>query len=113
MREALRLIAEIVGRFGLLTTHPEAGRARDDIESGLRSFPVKSHSIYYRTVTHGILVSRVLHGKRDQGAVLDARRRTSDDRRSPVISTFATVSFDAALSQHHVRSGNGHLSLIG
>ena len=65
-----RLIDEITERFGLLATHPDAGRLRDDIAAGVRSFPVKNHIIYYRASAHGILVSRVLHGKRDQAAVL-------------------------------------------
>ena len=68
-----RLIEEIVLRFGLLATHPDAERARDDIASGLRSFPVKSYIIYYRTGEPGILVSRVLHGKRDREGVLDPK----------------------------------------
>ncbi len=36
-------------------------------------FPVKSYVIYYRTSEQGVLVSRVLHGKRDQEAVLDPK----------------------------------------
>ena len=66
-----RLIDAIGRRLGLLATHPNAGRARDDIASGLRSFPVKAYVIYYRAGKQGVLVSRVLHSKRDQEAVLD------------------------------------------
>ena len=65
-----RLIEEITKRFVLLATHPDAGRLRDDIAADVRSFPVKNHIIYYRASEHGILVSRVLHGKRDQAAIL-------------------------------------------
>ena len=68
-----RLIDEIARRLGLLATHPDAGRVRDEIASGLRSFPVKSYVIYYRTSEQGVLVSRVLHGKRDQETVLDPK----------------------------------------
>ena len=68
-----RLIDEIARRFGLLATHPDAGRSRDEIAPGLRSFPVKSYVIYYRTSKQGVLVSRVLHGRRDQEAVLNPR----------------------------------------
>jgi len=57
----------------LLAAHPSAGRLRDDIASDVRSFPVKTYIIYYRTSEDGILVSRVLHGKRDQAAVLDLK----------------------------------------
>ena len=38
-----RLIEEITKRFALLATHPDAGRLRDDIAAGVRSFPVKNH----------------------------------------------------------------------
>ena len=68
-----RLIDEIARRLWLLATHPDAGRARDDIAPGLRSFPVKSYVLYYRTSDQGVLVARVLHGKRDQEAVLDPK----------------------------------------
>ena len=68
-----RLIHVIARGLDLLATHPDAGRARDEIASGLRSFPVKSYVIYYRTSERGVLVSRVLHGKRDQEAVLDPK----------------------------------------
>lgn len=59
----------------LLATHPDAGRARPDIASGLRSFPVKNLIIYYRTGEHGTLVSRVLHSTRDHEGVLGLRHR--------------------------------------
>ena len=73
VRAADRLIDEITRRFALLATHPDAGRSRDDIAAGVRSFPVKNHIIYYRTHTQGILVARVLHGKRDQAALLSSK----------------------------------------
>ena len=68
-----RFIHVIARGLDLLAAHPDAGRARDEIASGLRSFPVKSYVIYYRTSEQGVLVSRVLHGKRDQEAVLDPK----------------------------------------
>ena len=68
-----RLIDVIDRRLRLLGTHPDAGRAREDILSGLRSSPVKSYIIYYRTSEPGVLVSRILHGKRDQEGVLDPK----------------------------------------
>ena len=68
-----RLIHVIARGLDLLAAHPDAGRARDEIGTGLRSFPVKSYVIYYRTSEQGVRVSRVLHGKRDQEAVLDPK----------------------------------------
>ena len=68
-----RLIHVIARGLDLLVAHTDAGRARDEIASGLRSFPVESYFVYYQTNEQGLLVSRVLHGKRDQEAVLDPK----------------------------------------
>ena len=68
-----RLIRVIARGLDLLAAHPDVGRVREDIASGVRSFPVKSYVIYYRKIERGVLVSRVLHGKRDQEAVLDLK----------------------------------------
>ncbi len=68
-----RLVDAIARGLDLLVAHPDAGRARDEIASDLRSFPVKSCVIYYQTSEQGVLVSRVLHGKRDQEAVLNPK----------------------------------------
>ena len=41
------------------------GRARPDLPGSLRSFPKENYVIYYRIVSGGIEVARVLHGARD------------------------------------------------
>jgi toxin ParE1/3/4 len=41
------------------------GRARPDLPGSLRSFPKGHYVIYYRIVSDGIEVARVLHGARD------------------------------------------------
>ena len=63
---AEQLIDDITDRFPLLGRHPEAGRTRDEIEPGGRSFPVGHYPIYYRAAEHGVDIARVLHGARDQ-----------------------------------------------
>ena len=65
-----RLIDAITDRLALLADHPEAGRARDDIAPGLRSFPVRRHIIYYRPGHGHVLIARILHGSRDQFSAL-------------------------------------------
>ena len=67
---ANRLIDDIMDRIVLLATQPNAGRLRDELAVGLRSFPVKSHIIYYRPEPSHILIARVLHGHRDQASAL-------------------------------------------
>lgn len=66
-----RLIADIMDRIDLLASHPEAGRERDDIAAGLRSFPVRNHIIYCRPERACILVARVLRGSRDQASAVE------------------------------------------
>ncbi len=53
--------------FSLLAEQPRMGRLRPEFGDGVRSFPVENHVIYYRH-EHEVLVARVLHGRRDQGA---------------------------------------------
>lgn len=70
-----RLIDAITDRFPFLADMPEAGRARDEIEPGLRVFPVKKYLIYYRKAPRrGILISRILPGMRDQEDVWKSER---------------------------------------
>lgn len=67
-----RLIDQITRRFALLAQYPDAGRLRDDIAAGTRSFAVKNYLIYYRPFETGVLIARVLHGKRDQSVAFTA-----------------------------------------
>jgi toxin ParE1/3/4 len=64
-------IDSITERFDLLARHPLLGRARDDdMGSGRRSFPVGQHVIVYRIVGGDVSILRVVHGRRDLGALL-------------------------------------------
>src|SRR5471030_975687 len=62
------VISDIVNRFALLYEHPHAGRTRDEINLGVRSFAVESYVIYYRPDEDGVSIARILHGSRDQPA---------------------------------------------
>ena len=67
-----RFIDKITGRFPFLAGAPEAGPARDDLDPGLRVFPVEDYLIYYRKRARaGILISRIIHGMRDQEKALE------------------------------------------
>jgi len=59
------LIDEMVKRFVMLSTFADAGRKRDELQPGMRSFPVDKYLIFYRSIPEGIEVIRVLHGSRD------------------------------------------------
>jgi toxin ParE1/3/4 len=62
-----RLIDAIIDRFELLAEQPRIGRLRPEFGPGVRSFTVENHVIYYRHESD-VLIARVLHGRRDQGA---------------------------------------------
>lgn len=51
-----RLIAETPGTIG---------QRRSEIASGLRSFPVRPHVVYFRFSATAVEVVRILHGRRD------------------------------------------------
>lgn len=72
IEKADRFIDSITDRFPMLSAMPEAGRASDEIEQGLRRFPAGNYLIYYRRASRGgILISRVMHGMRDQRKARD------------------------------------------
>jgi toxin ParE1/3/4 len=60
------LIDTITETFALFSREPEAGTKRDEIELGLRSFPVKNYIIYYRHGPQFVTIARVIHGMRNQ-----------------------------------------------
>jgi len=54
----------------VLGANPLMGRKRDELLPGVRSFAVGSCVIFYRPVSGGIDVIRVLHGARDLRSLL-------------------------------------------
>jgi toxin ParE1/3/4 len=60
-----QVVDSIVGHFALLARQPQAGRIRQDIDPGVRSFPSGNYLIYYRDSKSHVVISRILHGKRD------------------------------------------------
>ncbi|WP_086931629.1 type II toxin-antitoxin system RelE/ParE family toxin [Agarilytica rhodophyticola] len=55
---------DIFDAFELLSTRPELGK-NHQAAANLKSFPCRSHVIFYRIVAGGIVVSRVLHKSMD------------------------------------------------
>lgn len=60
------VIESITGTFPLFASTPAAGTRRDEIELGVRGFPVGKYIVYYRAVGDYLVISRVIHGMRDQ-----------------------------------------------
>lgn len=52
-------------RWRALLDQPRIGTKRDDVEPGLRSVSEGNYVIYYRILSTGIEIVRVLHGSRD------------------------------------------------
>jgi len=62
-----RLIDDLINRFSLQAEQPRMGRPRPEFGDGVRSVPAENHVIYHRHERE-VLIARVLHGRRDQGA---------------------------------------------
>lgn len=52
-----------------LATAPLAGRARDEFEAGLRSFPVEGYIAFYRVSKETVEIVHIIHDARDLGAI--------------------------------------------
>ena len=66
-----RLLDSFRAAFDLLAAMPAAGRRRDEIGQGVRSFVVGMYVIFYRVVGGSVEIVRVLHGRRDIGGAFE------------------------------------------
>src|SRR5260370_3672594 len=66
MQRADRLLASLADCFTMLSRTPQLGRARTDFCAGARSFPSGEYVIYYSKIRGRVVISRVIHGARDQ-----------------------------------------------
>lgn len=60
------VVESLIDCFALFAHTPEAGTRRDHIEPGLRGFPAGKYVISYHEIAEHVVVSRVIHGMRDQ-----------------------------------------------
>lgn len=63
-------IDRLTTRCGSYARQPKLGESRSHVVSGSRAFSVGSYVVYYREVSNGIELIRVLHGARDVGRLL-------------------------------------------
>jgi toxin ParE1/3/4 len=73
-RAADRFIDVLTHYFELLGANPRAGRRRDELRPGYRSFPVGEYLIFYRITEPGVCIMHVLHGRRDIEALFGHQR---------------------------------------
>jgi toxin ParE1/3/4 len=62
---AVRLIEEVIELFHRLAEFAMMGRSREELVPKQRSFPVGNYVIFYRPISDGVEIVRVLHGSRD------------------------------------------------
>lgn len=60
--KVLRGIGDVIA---LIEDHPLAGRARDEVRPGLRSFASTPHVVFYRVVNDTPQIVRLLDGRQD------------------------------------------------
>jgi toxin ParE1/3/4 len=69
---ARRFKERIKQQCKLLADFPEMGQNRDELESGLRSFPIENYLIFYRPIANGVEIVRVVSGYRDLEAIFSS-----------------------------------------
>jgi toxin ParE1/3/4 len=62
---ASRLLQTIDRKLELYAENPAMGTKREMLAPGLRSFPIGKYLAFYRIVSDGIQLVRVLHGARE------------------------------------------------
>lgn len=66
-----RVLRRIQDKCRQYAAQPLMGDLRDDLAENLRNFVVGSYVIFYRPLTDGIEVVRVIHGARDVDAIFE------------------------------------------
>jgi toxin ParE1/3/4 len=69
-RAAQTLVEKFDRRFSLLERLPNAGRARPEYGTDIRSLTVHPYVILYRVEPDAVVVIRIVHGARDIEAML-------------------------------------------
>ncbi|MGB7157542.1 MAG: type II toxin-antitoxin system RelE/ParE family toxin [Tepidisphaeraceae bacterium] len=59
---ARRLLKQFDEALELLAEFPGLGAIRDELEAGLRSYPVGKYLLLYRQIEGGVELARVMHG---------------------------------------------------
>ncbi|MDT8870770.1 type II toxin-antitoxin system RelE/ParE family toxin [Komagataeibacter rhaeticus] len=62
---AERYILDLHAAFGTLAAYPDMGMDMGDFRTGYFRFIHESHAVFYRRVTSGIFIVRVLHQRQE------------------------------------------------
>jgi toxin ParE1/3/4 len=62
---ATRILQKLMDKCRVLGENPFLGRQRDELATGLRSFPVQNYVIFYRVSADNVEIIRILNAARD------------------------------------------------
>ncbi|PSN19147.1 type II toxin-antitoxin system RelE/ParE family toxin [filamentous cyanobacterium CCP5] len=65
------LLQQVNAKCQRLVQFPSMGRKRDELAAGVRSLPMASYLILYRTIDQGVEVLRVVSGYQDLTALFE------------------------------------------
>jgi toxin ParE1/3/4 len=68
LERANKFVDAITQRISILAHSPKAGTLRSEIDLDVRGLPVGDYIVYYREKNRRIIISRIIHGSRDQDA---------------------------------------------
>jgi toxin ParE1/3/4 len=68
LERANKFIDAITQRLSILAHSPKAGTLRAEIDLDVRGLPVGNYIVYYRESKRCVIISRIIHGSRDQDA---------------------------------------------
>ncbi len=72
-----KYLGQIKDTFKAIRDTPGLGTPRDEIDKGLRTYPVRRHVIFYRETKNELLIVRVLHASMDPERHLSPKREHS------------------------------------
>jgi toxin ParE1/3/4 len=72
VRQTEKYLSELEQRFRWLALNPRAGRPRDEVGEGYRSYPHGAHVIFYLIIGDEIAIIGVPHGAMDIEAYFEA-----------------------------------------
>jgi toxin ParE1/3/4 len=68
VERASKFVDSVTRRLSMLMRSPKAGSLRDEIDLDLRGLPIGDYIVYYRENRTSVIISRIIHGSRDQDA---------------------------------------------
>lgn len=71
LEQAAKHLRLINDKCHLLAKFPQMGKARHELFVNLRSFPVKSHTVFYQQIESGVEILRVLNNSRDISQIFE------------------------------------------